>query len=118
MQKFYNIAFSYENKKLKQHACDVSISFDGIYSVMVDGIYSVMVDGIIHEDKHQMLELDLTEYRIFHDLDKFYILEKYKKHKFKYMVFCIDQEKEKINKNELKDFAFALFSGIILENFE
>ena len=110
MQKFYNIAFSYENKKLKQHACDVSISFDGIYSVMVD--------GIIHEDKNQMLELDLTEYRIFHNLDKFYILEKYKKNKFKYLVFCIDQEKEKINKNELKDFAFALFSGIILENFE
>lgn len=110
MQKFYNIAFSYENKKLKQHACDVSISFDGIYSVMVD--------GISRQDKHQMLELDLAEYRIFHDLDKFYILEKYKKHKFKYMVFCIDQEKEKINKNELKDFAFALFSGIILENFE
>ena len=110
MQKFYNIAFSYENKKLKQHACDVSIGFDGICSVMVD--------GISHQDKHQMLELDLAEYRIFHDLDKFYILEKYKKNKFKYLVFCIDQEKEKINKNELKDFAFALFSGIILENFE
>lgn len=113
MQKFYNIAFSYENKKIKQHACDVSISFEGICSVMVD--------GISHQDKHQMLELDLTEYRIFYDLEKFYILEKYKKHKFKYMVFCIDIEKienKTAFKNELKDFAFALFSGIILENFE
>ena len=113
MQKFYNIAFSYENKKLKEHECDVSISFDGIYSVMVD--------GISRQDKHQMLELDLAEYRIFHDLDKFYILEKYKKNKFKYLVFCIDIEKienKTAFKNELKDFAFALFSGIILENFE
>ena len=109
MQKFYNIAFSYENKKLKEHQCGIDIDFEGICHVMVD--------GISNQDKNQMFELDLTEYRIFHDLDKFYILEKYKKHKFKYMVFCIDQEKEKINKNELKDFAFALFSGIILENF-
>lgn len=57
----------------------------------------------------------------FYNLDKFYILEKYKKHKFKYMVFCIDTEKIENKtkfKNELKDFAFALFSGIILENFE
>ena len=109
MQKFYNIDFSYENKKLKEHVCDVSISFEGICSVMVD--------GIIHQDENQIFELDPTEYRIFHYLDKFYILEKYKKHKFKYLVFCIDQEKEKINKNELKDFAFAFFSGLILENF-
>lgn len=113
MQKFYNITFSYENKKLKEHKCDVSISFEGVCSVMVD--------GIIHQDENQMFEIDLTEYRIFHNLDKFYILEKYKKHKFKYMVFCIDTEKIENKtkfKNELKDFAFALFRGIILENFE
>lgn len=113
MQKFYIKAFSYEEKKLKEHKCGIDIDFEGICHVMVD--------GIIHEDKNQMFELDLAEYRIFHDLDKFYILEKYKKHKFKYMVFCIDQEKienKTAFKNELKDFAFALFSGIILENFE
>jgi ABC-type bacteriocin/lantibiotic exporter with double-glycine peptidase domain len=109
MQKFYNISFSYENKKLKEHKCDVSIDFDGAAYVVADNT---------DFSKHQMVEIDPQQCFIFFNFDKFYILEKYKKNNFKYLVFCIDQEKEKINKNELKDFAFALFSGIILENFE
>lgn len=111
MQKFYNIAFSYEEKTLKKHKCDVSIDFEGLSFVMFDNITNEV-------DPHQMLEVDPKDYFIFFNFDKFEILEKYKKHKFKYLVFCIDQEKEKVNKDELKDFAFSLFSGIIFENFE
>ena len=113
MQKFYIKAFSYEEKKLKEHKCDFSIDFEGLYHVMVD--------GNIPCDKDQLADVRAQECYIFDHFDKFYILEKYKKHKFKYMVFCIDQEKienKTAFKNELKDFAFALFSGLILENFE
>ena len=109
MQKLYNIAFSYEEKKIKKHKCDVSINFYGVAYIVADNT---------DFNKHQMVEIEPQQCFIFFNFDKFYILEKYKKNKFKYLVFCIDQEKEKINKNELKDFAFALFSGIILENFE
>lgn len=111
MQKFYNIAFSYEEKTLKKHKCDVSIDFEGDKLVYLDSVNNLF-------DPHQMAEVDDQECFIFFNFDKFYILEQYKKRKFKYLVFCLDQEKEKANKNELQDFAFALFSGIIFENFE
>lgn len=112
MQKFYNIAFSYEEKKIKKHKCDVSIDFDGAAYVFADNT---------DFSKHQMVAIDPQQCFIFFNFDKFYILEKYKKHKFKYLVFCIDTEKIENKtkfKNELKDFAFALFSNLILENFE
>lgn len=110
MQKFYVKAFSYENKKLKEHNCDFSIDFEGLYHVMVD--------GNIPCDKDQLADVRAQECYIFDHFDKFKILEKYKKRKFKYMVFIIDKVNKKVNENEIKDFAFALFSGIILENFE
>lgn len=77
-----------------------------------------MVNGNIPYDKDQLSDVRAQECYIFDDFDKFYILEKYKKHKFKYMVFCLDKENKKVNENEIKDFAFALFSGIIFENFD